>query len=106
VLLQQGDAKGAIELARKAVASRPNNGAMVDTLAAALSAAGQHTEAIETQRRAISLEPNNPSRRVALARRLMADKQNDKARDELNTVAKLGTTYGGQGEVKELLSKL
>lgn len=106
VLLQQGDAKGSIELARKAVASRPNNSAMVDTLAAALSAAGQHTEAIETQRQAVSLEPNNPSRRVALARRLMADKQNDKARDELNAVAKLGTAYGGQGEVKELLSKL
>ncbi|MBB5205509.1 putative PEP-CTERM system TPR-repeat lipoprotein [Inhella inkyongensis] len=104
--LQAGDLKQAQSHIESALALRPGEPEILDTQAQIQSRQGQHEAALQTQRRVVALDSRNPARRVALAKLLIAAKQTQAARDELQAVQKLGAEYGGQAEVRQLLSTL
>ena len=104
--LQGGDLTQAQAHIQSALALRPGEPEILDTQAQIQSRQGQHEAALQTQRRVVALDSRNPARRVALAKLLMAAKQPQAAREELQAVQKLGAEYGGQAEVRQLLSTL
>jgi putative PEP-CTERM system TPR-repeat lipoprotein len=104
--LMQQKKPGGLELAEKANTLAPNQPAFLDTLAMALAAAGKSTEAVGLQRRAVSLQPDAHDLRLNLARFLIESGDKAGARAELDTLARLGSGYAQQSQVKELLSKL
>ncbi|XZE21374.1 tetratricopeptide repeat protein [Pirellulaceae bacterium SH449] len=64
----EGDVEQAIAFSRQAVATRPNDSALLDTLAHCYFAAGRWTDAVEQQRKAVELKPHSPTMRRALER--------------------------------------
>jgi predicted Zn-dependent protease len=64
----EGDFEQAIAFSRQAVATRPNDSALLDTLAHCYFAAGRWADAVEQQRKAVELKPHSPTMRKALAR--------------------------------------
>lgn len=97
---------GASAMAERATTLLPDRAALLDTLAFTLEVENQLPKAIEAQRRAVELEPRSPGLRLRLAQLLI--KQGDKvqARNELESLAKLGNQFEAQGEVTVLLKGL
>lgn len=97
---------GALAFAEKANALRPNQPAFLDTLAMVQSEAKQHNKAIETQKKALSLQPDNSVLRLGLARIYVAAGEKSLAKNELESLRQLGSSFSAQDEVTELLGKL
>ena len=97
---------GAVAAAEQADGLLPERATVLDTLALALESENQLPRAVEVQRRAAALNAKDPMLRLRLAKLLV--KQGDKpaARDELETLAKLGSRFAEQAEVAALLKGL
>lgn len=93
----------ALKLAERAVAAAPENPAFLDTLALALAENSQIDKAIEMQKRALALKPEVPMLRLTYAKLLLRSGQQAVARTELETLAKLGTTFSSHAEVSRQL---
>jgi len=97
---------GALEMAERANRLMPNHSAVLDTLAAALSAENRLSEAIEAQVRAVANAPGMPSYRLNLAKLLVRSGDKTRAKAELQVLQGLGSAFAGQNEVQELLKSL
>jgi putative PEP-CTERM system TPR-repeat lipoprotein len=102
-LKQLDDALRAAEKANALVHSQP---AFMDTLAAVLSAKGEHRQAIELQGKVVALQPDNHSFRMNLAKIYVAAGEKAKAAVELDVLAKLGDKFRGQQEVAAMQKAL
>jgi putative PEP-CTERM system TPR-repeat lipoprotein len=97
---------GAVTLAEKANEILPDRAPLLDTLSLALENNQQLPKAIEVQARAVKLQPGDPSFSMRLARLYIKAGQKDKARSELEALARLGTKFAEQAEVEKLLKSL
>jgi Flp pilus assembly protein TadD len=97
---------GAVTLAEKANEILPDRAPLLDTLSLALENNQQLPKAIEAQARAVKLQPGDPSFSMRLARLYIKAGQKDKARSELEALARLGTKFAEQAEVEKLLKSL
>jgi putative PEP-CTERM system TPR-repeat lipoprotein len=97
---------GAIEYAEKANKLSPNQPVFMDTLAYALSEAGQHDRAIEVQKKVIAAAPNTPMYKLTMANIYIKAGRKTDAEKELNELASLGDKFNGQAEVSRLLKSL
>lgn len=102
-LMVQQNKPGALAMAEKANQVLPGRAPLLDTLASALAAENQMPRAIETQKKAIAANPRDGSLRLSLARLYLKSGDKAAARTELLSLAKLGSAFGGQAEVDELL---
>lgn len=97
---------GAVAAARKANELIPNQSVYLDTLAFALAAEGDLPGAVRAQRVAVHLSPAAHGLRLQLARLYLRVGDKSAAREELETLARLGPGFGEQAAVSELRSKL
>lgn len=97
---------GGTAMAEAALALLPERAPLLDTLALALEVDQQIGKAVATQKRATELEPKNPQLRLRLAKLLIRNGERGAARDELETLARLGKAFSGQDEVAALLKTL
>lgn len=104
--LIQVNKPGALALAEKANTIRPNQPSLMDTLALALAAEKRFDQALEVQQKALALAPDNNHTRFGLARIYVQAGQPAKARDLLESLAKLGDKFPAQPEVQRLLAGL
>ena len=105
-LMAQQKQPGALALAEKANALMPNQPALMDTLAYVLALNNQAARAVELQTRAMAKAPDDPGLRLTLAKIYLQSGDKAKARDELQTLAKLGDKFGAQAEVSRLIGSL
>ena len=104
--LQLKQTDDALRAAERANALAPNQPAFMDTLAAVLSAKGEHGKAIDLQSKAVALQPDDPSLRMNLARIYVAAGDKAKAKTELESLAKLGAKFQAQSDVTAMLKAL
>ncbi len=97
---------GAAAMAEQALALQPDSAAMLDTLAWAQASENRLPEAVLTQKRATELDADNPQLRLRLAQLLARQGNRAAAREQLETLIKLGPTYRDQAEVAALLKSL
>ncbi|WP_077035998.1 XrtA/PEP-CTERM system TPR-repeat protein PrsT [Pelomonas sp. KK5] len=97
---------GALAHAQKANALEPKHPAIMDTLATALAEANQLDKAIELQQRALGLAPDVPKLRFNLATLYIRAGNPGKAKNELQTLRRLGDKYPEQQDVTRLLATL
>ena len=102
-LMVQQSKPGALALAEQANQALPGRAPLLDTLASALAAENQVPRAIETQKKAIAASPRDDGLRLNLARLYLKAGDKAAARTELLALAKLGSAFGGQSEVEQLL---
>ena len=99
----------AVDLARRAVAAAPGNGALngelLDTLGWLLQRAAQTDEAVECLERAALLRPSSPSIRYHLGAALAAQGKRPRARTHLRT-ALLAKQFKERAATEALLSTL
>jgi cellulose synthase operon protein C len=105
-LLMKQKKPGALPIAQQANELYPDRPSILDTLASALSEAGQHAKALEAQRRAIDLVPDDYALRLNLARIQIAAGDKAAAKTELERLRGLGTKFRDHAEVTELLKTL
>jgi len=105
-LMVQENKPGAVVLAEKANALRPNEPTLMDTLAFALAAEKRIDQALEVEQKALALAPENNLIRFGLARLYIQAGQQAKAREHLESLAKLGEKFPAQDEVRRLLAGL
>jgi len=105
-LLHRSGKPGALEMSEKALALAPNSDAVLDTVAEIQAAAGHLDKALTMQRRAIQLAPEQPMHRLHLAQYLVTNGQKAQAKQELQALAELGTSFPRQDEVQKLLASL
>lgn len=105
LMVKQGK-PGALALAQKANELLPGRAPLIDTLSCALEAENKLTEAIEAQKRAIALAPKEANMTLRLAKLYIKAGDKTRARAELDTLTRLGDTFGGQAEVSTLLKTL
>jgi putative PEP-CTERM system TPR-repeat lipoprotein len=98
--------KDAVAYARRAVDLGPDRPELLDTLAMALSAAGQHTAALDAQRVAVEIAPEAHALRLGLARIAIEAGNKALAREELDKLAKLGAQFPAQDEVRKLQARI
>lgn len=96
----------AIEYAEKAHALAPGNAAVLDTLGVLVVAKGDVKRGVDLLTQAVALAPNAAMIRLNLARALVKDGQKGAAKQELETLAKLGDKFPGQPEVAKLMKEL
>ncbi len=97
---------GALAHAEKANRLRPDQPALMDTLAGALALEGQLPKALEVQRKVVDLAPEVPDFRLRLAKLYVQAGQGGKARTELDQLAALGDKFKNQAEVARLMKSL
>lgn len=105
-LLWKAKKPGALEYAEKANKLRPDQPALMDTLAEIHADEGRVEKALEIQKRAVSLAPNFLPHRLHLAKIYIAAGQKAAAKDELNKLAALDEKSPLQPEVRKLLATL
>lgn len=105
VILRNGG-KDALSFARRAVDLGPDRPELLDTLALALSAEGQHGAALDAQRVAVELAPQSPVLRLQLSRLAIDAGNKALAREELDKLAKLGSAFPAQEQVKQQRDRL
>lgn len=98
--------EGAIAYAEKANQIAPNQPAFMDTLAMLLAERKEYAKAIDMQLRALELQPSNSTIRLNLAKIYIKAGNNDRAKTELDTLAKLGDKFHAHTEVTALLKQL
>ena len=96
----------ALPFAQKANELKPNEPALMDTLAAALAVDNQLPKALEIQQKVLTLQPRNNDFRLNLAKLYIRAGQNSLAKSELTTLSNLGEKYRGQSEVARILKTL
>lgn len=106
VELQLKRPDNALKLAEQATTLAPNQPPFMDTLAAVLSAKGEHAKAVELQSKVVALRPDDSTFRLNLAKIYIAAGDKTKAKVELDSLAKLGDKFNGQAEVSALLKTL
>jgi putative PEP-CTERM system TPR-repeat lipoprotein len=97
---------GALEQAERANQLSPGRPAFMDTYAMILAEQGQLAHALEVQKKAVEIAPNSPVFRLRLARLYLQSGDKRAAREELNSLQKLGERFPQHAEVSDLLSKL
>ena len=97
---------GAVALAEQALKQAPKAAAVMDTLAFSLAAEQQLQRAIEIQTQAVAAAPETHQFRLQLAKFLLQSGKKAEAKTELNRLAKLGSSFGRQDEVNELIKQL
>jgi putative PEP-CTERM system TPR-repeat lipoprotein len=102
---RMGDPK-AIEYAEQANKLAPNQPAIMDTLGHLLVEQGNVDRGLDLLGKALALAPQNPEIRLNLAKGLLKAGKKAEAKQELDTLAKLGDKFSGQAEVSELLKGL
>lgn len=105
-LMAQRGAKGAVEMAQRALALAPSSAPVLDTLAAALASEGQFDKAIEVQKQAMSALPDRQNYRLNLARIYAKAGRKVDALAELDSLTRLGPKFGFQPEVAALRRQL
>ncbi len=105
MLLKQGKT-GALALAQRAIALRPNDGAIQDTLALALAAERQLERALSLQTELVRRQPEVPSYRLHLARMYLQAGNKERAREELQKLKQVGQNFAETAEVDVLLARL
>ena len=101
-LMSKRGAKGAVDMAQKAVALMPGNAVFLDTLALALSSEGQTDKALATAKQVVALAPGEPTFGLSLARIQLKAGDKAGALAELDKLAKLGPSFKQQAEVRAL----
>lgn len=96
----------ALEYAEKANQLAPNQPAFMDTLAMLLADKGETAKAVELLRKALTTAPQAGAIQLNLAKVLIASGKKDEARNELETLAKMGEKFPSQAEVSQLLKSL
>ena len=97
---------GAVDFAERANKLRPEQPAFMDTLAMVLAETGNTAKALEIQKKALALQPDSPTLRLSLARIHLKAGDKAAARQELDTLAKLGDKFAGHKEVEQLRTQL
>jgi putative PEP-CTERM system TPR-repeat lipoprotein len=97
---------GALAYAESANRLAPNQPAFMDTWAMLLSASGNQPKALELQIKAVELQPTNEALRLNLARIYLASGDKQRARNELDTLIKLGDKHPSYPEATALLKGL
>lgn len=105
VLIRLKDA-GAIAMAEKAVARRPDNANAIDTLGWALFQGGQAERALAHLRDARLRQPGSGEIRYHLAAVLAQTGRRTEAREELEAALQAGAAFEGQAQAKTLLQTL
>ncbi len=97
---------GAVEMAERALATRPGNPAIQDTLALALASEGQAAKALQLQKDVVARVPNDDGLRINLAR--IAIRAGDKAlaRSELERILAKRPLGQWHGEAERMLKTL
>ena len=96
----------AVEYAEQADKLAPNQPAIMDTLGMLLVEQGKFERGLDLLGKALALAPQNPEIRLNLAKGLLKAGKKAEAKQELDTLAKLGDKFSGQAEVSELLKGL
>ena len=89
-------------LAEQAHALLPERAPLLNTLALALKAENQLPKALLTQQRAVALDPKDPLLRLRLAQLFIKQGNKPGAREALESLVRLGSTFAGQAEVAGL----
>lgn len=105
LLVKQGK-PGALPLAQKANQLLPDRAQLIDTLALALEADNQLPQALDAQRRAVSLDRKDGNLTLRLAKLYIKQGDKQRARGELETLAKQGEKFPAHAEVTSLLKTL
>jgi cellulose synthase operon protein C len=105
-LMSLRGAKGAVEMAQRALALAPGSAPVLDTLASALAAEGQFDKAVEVQKQALAAMPERQNYRFNLAKIYAKAGRQADALAELDALAKLGDKLGFQPEVAALRRQL
>lgn len=105
-MMQKQSKPGALAVALQANAAAPNRAPILDTLASIQAQNGQLAEAIKTQRDAVAASKDDPNLRLSLARFLVKSGTRDEARQQLESLARLGDKFHAQSEVAALLKAL
>jgi putative PEP-CTERM system TPR-repeat lipoprotein len=103
--LLQLNKPGALEFARKAKAMAPDHPEFSDTLARALVQSGDLKQAVALQTQLVAQVPGTHRYRLLLAQLLLQAADKPRARQELEVLAKLGSSYDQQTLVKQLLEQ-
>ena len=106
VMVQNGQAKGALPYVQRAIQLAPEAAALLDTLATALAADKQIAQALDVQKRAVEMVPGDNVLRLGLGRLAVQAGDKTLARTELQRLQALGPSFGGQAEVTKLLQGL
>jgi putative PEP-CTERM system TPR-repeat lipoprotein len=102
-LMTRQNKPGAVAVAQKANTLMPNRGPLMDTLAWALAHENQVPKAIELQKTAIANSPEDQGLKLTLAKIYLKSGDREHARAELNDLLRLGSRFGRQSEVAELM---
>ena len=105
-LLSKQGKPGALALAEKANQLLPDRAPLLDTLSLAQESENQLPKAIDTQKRAIAADPKDLNLPLRLARLYIKSGDKDRARAELEALARQGDKFAGQAEVAALLKTL
>ena len=97
---------GAVEMAQQANGLLPERAQLMDTLALAHESENQLPKAVEVQKKAVELDPRDPMLKLRLARLHIKHGDKSAARKELESLARLGGAFPGQGEVAALLKEI
>lgn len=97
---------GALAFAEKANQLAPNKPTLMDTMAMLYADRNEYSKAIEIQKKASELQPSNSFLRLGLAKIYIKSGDKDRARVELEAIAKLGDKFQSQAEVSALLKSL
>lgn len=97
---------GAVAVAERAMATRPDNPAIMDTLALALASEGQAAKALQVQREAVAKLPDDDGLRMNLARIAMRAGDKALARSELERLVAKGPLAPWHAEADRLLKTL
>ena len=106
IMTDDGDAKGALPLARKALALNPNSAATNDTLGWALLKLGQSKDALPMLELASKTDPSNPELLYHLALAQKAQNNPKAARASLEKALAINTTFTGVADAKATLAAL
>lgn len=96
----------ALALAEKANKLAPGRAPFMDTLAEVLATQGNLAKAIDVQKAAVALDPELHLHRLHLAKYYASAGRKSDAREELKRLAALGSKFGGQADVKQLMDSL
>lgn len=96
---------GALALTERARQSAPRDPAVLETHGLALAHAGQTGQAAELLADLAQRHPNLYAIRLSLARVLMQAGNRKEAREQLETLSRLGSRFNQQAEVERLLAK-
>jgi putative PEP-CTERM system TPR-repeat lipoprotein len=106
ILYRKGDAQGALDHARHAVALAPDDPRVLDTYGLALLQNRFTSDAVDTLQKAVGAAPANPGTQFHFAQALAEAGEKDKARDLLHALLGKDQAFEEQDRARELLQHL